>query len=152
MRSIKSVVIAIALFLAATVGGGRASADVPGPHPAYLHALSDLRYARAYLAQWGPNEQLDQWQSEAIKHIDAAIAQIKRASIDDGKNLDDHPSIDTHLKREDRFRNAEKLLGKAHHDLDKAEDVPESRGLRDNALVEIDRAWTMTRNMDAYAH
>ena len=29
---------------------------------------------------------------EAVHHIDAAIGEIKKASIDDGKNLADHPA------------------------------------------------------------
>jgi hypothetical protein len=29
-------------------------ADTPGDHPAYLHALSDLRHARAYLDRLSP--------------------------------------------------------------------------------------------------
>ena len=32
--------------------------------------------------------------SEAISEIDHAIAELKRASIDDGKNIHDHPSAD----------------------------------------------------------
>jgi hypothetical protein len=67
--------------------------------------------------------------------------EIKRASIDDGKDLRDHPPIDTNLYPADRFREAEKLLAKAHHDLDHAEDVQQARGLRDAALMHIDRAW-----------
>ena len=70
-----------------------APAQVPGPHPAYLHALSDLRMARAYLDQiaWPPVQKDEE---HAIREIDAAIGEIKRASIDDGKNLEDHPPID----------------------------------------------------------
>ena len=51
--------------------------QVPGPHPAYLHALSDLRLARAYLDQiaWPPVQQDEE---HAIREIDAAIGEIKR--------------------------------------------------------------------------
>jgi hypothetical protein len=61
-----------------------APAQVPGPHPAYLHALSDLRLARAYLDQiaWPPVQRDEE---HAIREIDAAIGEIKQASIDDGK-------------------------------------------------------------------
>jgi hypothetical protein len=47
--------------------------EVPGPHPAYLNALSDLRAARHYLNDgwaWAPVKRDD---NEAIHHIDAAI-------------------------------------------------------------------------------
>jgi hypothetical protein len=114
--------------------------QVPGPHPAYLHALSDLRMARAYLNEG--------WQWEAVRHeddhavaeIDAAIREIKLAAIDDGKNPGDHPPIDAHLSWHDRFARANELLGRAHHDLDHAEDVPEARGLRNRAIMHIDEA------------
>ena len=53
--------------------------EVPGPHPAYLHAHSDLRAARHYLNDgwaWAPVKRDD---NEAIHHIDAAINMIKQA-------------------------------------------------------------------------
>jgi hypothetical protein len=73
---------------------GIASADNPGRHPHYLHALSDLRYGRALLNKLAMNEHRDELESQAIGKIDAAIKTIKAASIDDGKNLNDHPPID----------------------------------------------------------
>ena len=79
-------------------------ADKPGHHPHYLHALSDLRHARAYLDKLFMSEQRDDMEEHAIRKIDDAIREIKHASIDDGKNLNDHPPIDTHLKRGDRYR------------------------------------------------
>ena len=126
--------------------------QVPGPHPAYLHALDDLRMARAFLEegrQWGPVAQDD---AAAIREIDAAIREIKKASIDDGKDLNDHPPIDAHLGGHDRFHKANDLLWRAHNDLAKAEDVPESRGLRDRALMHIDQAHHIVDNADRTAH
>ncbi len=124
----------------AVTGAQRMQADVPGPHPAYLHALSDLRAARHYLHDnwaWEPVRRDD---NEAIREIDAAISEIKRAAIDDGKGLDDPFPIDTHLSPHDRFRKANELLWSAHRDLSHAEDVPQSRGLRDRAIGHVDRA------------
>jgi hypothetical protein len=113
--------------------------QVPGPHPAYLHALSDLRMARAYLDQiaWPP---VQKDQEHAIREIDAAIGEIKRASIDDGKNLEDHPPIDVRMRPDGRFRRALELLDKAHNDTAQAEDVPQARGMRDRAVHHIDQA------------
>jgi len=114
--------------------------EVPGPHPHYLHALSDLRAARHYLNDgwaWGAVKDEDK---AATREIDAAIGEIKRAAIDDGKSLNDPFPIDTHLSPHDRFRKANELLWSAHNDLSKAEDVPESRGLRDRAVLHIDEA------------
>ena len=131
---------------------GAARAQVPGPHPAYLHALSDLRMARAYLSegwQWEPVRHDD---DHAVAEIDAAIREIKHAAIDDGKQLGDHPPIDVHLGWQDRFARAKELLRKTYHDLDQAEDVPEARGLRNRALQHVieanntvDHAWRTAR-------
>jgi hypothetical protein len=126
----------LALFAPATMK----AQEVPGPHPHYLHALSDLRAARHYLNDgwtWGLVKHEDK---DAIREIDAAINEIKRAAIDDGKSLNDPFPIDTHLSPHDRFRKANELLWAAHNDLTKAEDVPEARGLRDRALGHIDEA------------
>jgi len=126
------------LFLAAVVGA--ASADTPGRHPAYLHALSDLRDARAHLARIGPNDHIDNEEQRAIDEIDAAIHEIKRAAIDDGKDIRDYTPIDAHLDRRGRFHRALELLDKAHHDIDKEEDDPYTRGLQHRALHHIDEA------------
>lgn len=126
--------------------------QVPGPHPAYLHALSDLRAARHYLHDgwaWGPVRHEDE---EAIREIDAAIDEIKRAAIDDGKGLNDPFTIDTGLSPHGRFHKANELLWKAHNDLARAEDVPESRGLRNRAIVHVDRAHDIVDNAERTAH
>jgi hypothetical protein len=114
--------------------------QVPGPHPAYLHALTDLRAARHYLNDgwaWGPVRQED---DAAIREINDAINDIKKAAIDDGKGLNDPFPIDARLKPQDRFRKADELLIAAHKDLARAEDVPEARGLRDRSIGHVDRA------------
>src|ERR1700684_4501590 len=92
----------VALLGISVISPKAASAQqVPGPHPAYLHALSDLRLARAYLdpIAWPPVQRDEE---HAIREIDAAIGEIKRASIDDGKNLEDHPQVDVNMRPEGR--------------------------------------------------
>jgi len=114
--------------------------DNQGTHPAYLHALSDLRAARHYLADgwaWSPVKHDD---DAAIREIDAAIDEIKKASINDGKGANDPYHIDASLSPHDRFRKANELLFSAHNDLSRAEEVPSSRGLRDRAIGHVDRA------------
>ncbi len=126
--------------------------EVPGPHPHYLHALSDLRAARHYLNDgwaWAPVRRDD---NAAIREIDAAINEIKRASIDDGKGLNDPFTIDTHLSPHDRFRKANELLAAAHNDLSKAEDVPEARGLRNRAIGHVDAAHQIVDDAWRTAH
>jgi hypothetical protein len=117
-----------------------ASLDHRGKHPYYLHALTDLRDARGYLDRLGADDRVDNDSMQAIREIDGAIGEIKRASIDDGKDLHDHPPIDAHVKRTDRFHKALELLDKAHQDVNQEEDDPAARGLKDRALREIDEA------------
>jgi hypothetical protein len=117
-----------------------------------MHALSDLRAARHYINDgwaWGPVRQEDK---DAIREIDAAIGEIKHAAIDDGKSLNDPFPIDAHLSPHDRFRKANELLWSAHNDLSKAEDVPESRGLRDRASFHIDEAHRIVDQAERTAH
>ena len=138
--------------MATLTGSATANAEVPGPHPAYLHALSDLRAARHYLSDhwaWEPVRRDDE---AAIREIDAAIDEIKRASIDDGKGLNDPFPMDRHIDPHGRFRKANELLFAAHNDLAKAEDVPQSRGLRDRALGHIDHAHQIVDNVERTAH
>lgn len=127
-------------------------AEVPGPHPAYLHALTDLRAARHYLSDHWAYEPIRRDDDAAIHEIDEAINEIKRAAIDDGKGLNDPFSIDAQLTPRNRFHKANELLWAAHNDLDRAEDVPQSRGLRDRALVHIDRAHKIVDDAERVAH
>ena len=115
-------------------------ADEPGRHPAYLHALTDLRHARAHLDNLAATRHMDKEEEHAINEIDKAIDEIKRAAIDDGKNLNDHPPVDAGMDRTGRFRRAQELLDKAHNDIAREEDDSSVRGLRDRALYHIDEA------------
>lgn len=108
-------------------------------HPAYLHALSDLRYARGLLERPNGGELREQ-EKEAIHKIDDAIAEIKRASIDDGKNIAEHESVDPHLPWAGRLHKAQELLDDARRDCRKEEDNPETRGLQMRVLRHIDEA------------
>jgi len=137
MKSLRRwAVLLFAIVASATI----TFADTPGPHPAYLHALSDLRDARAHLDRLTPSDRLDNEEEHAIREIDAAINEIKRASIDDGKDLHDHPPIDAHLTRTGRYHKALELLDRAHHDIAEKEDDKFAHGLRHRALEHIDEA------------
>jgi len=115
-------------------------ADEPGRHPAYLHALTDLRHARAHLENPAATHHMDREEEHAISEIDKAIDEIQRAAIDDGKNLNDHPPVDAGMDRTGRFRRAQELLDKARNDIAREEDDSSVRGLRDRALHHIDEA------------
>ena len=114
-------------------------ADNPGKHPAYLHALSDLRDARAHLEQLS-NDPVDQEEIHAIDHIDKAIGEIKKAAIMDGKNIQDHVPVDAHMTRTGRFHKALELLDKAKRDASGEEDQPDTAGLQLRVIGHIDQA------------
>jgi len=137
MRTVRYCAL-LTLFVAACAA--LTLADEPGRHPAYLHALSDLRDARAHLERMTPSDRIDAEQQHAIDEIDRAIWEIKQAAIDDGKNLNDHPPVDTRLERRGRYHRALELLDKAHNDIAREEDDQWVRGLRNRAIHHIDEA------------
>lgn len=112
---------------------------LPGRHPAYLHALTDLRTARWLLNHQPGDNRVYADEDIAISEIDAAIGEIKRAAIDDGKNLNDHPNVDV-SETGSRLLRAIETLRKAHQDLTKEEDNPEVLELRRRSTEHIDRA------------
>jgi hypothetical protein len=152
MRSFVRTTILMMAVAAAGAPLAALAQEVPGPHPAYLHALSDLRAARHYLNDGWAWEPVRRDDNAAIGQIDAAIREIKHAAIDDGKGDADRFPIDRGLSPHDRFRKANELLGAAHHDLDHAEDVPESRDLRNRAIGHIDAAHHIVDNAARTAH
>src|SRR5271165_3104588 len=99
-------VSAILLFVAAVVS---AAPLPPREHPAYLHALTDLRHARAHLQRPDGGELREQEKK--------AIHEIKKASIDDGKDLNEHPAVDAGLDWRGRLHRSLELVNKAHNDV-----------------------------------
>jgi hypothetical protein len=133
--------IALLAILFLAVGAASAQpAPYPAPdHPFYLHALSDLRLARAYLERPG-NGGTERNEDRAIDEIDGAINEIKHASIDDGKDIHDHDPVDTTLPWTGRFQKSLDLLNKTYHDCSREEDDPGTRGLQRRILGHIDAA------------
>jgi hypothetical protein len=115
-------------------------ADLPGKHPAYLHALADLRTARWLLEHRPGDAAVSAHEDTAISEIDAAIGEIKRAAIDDGKDIHDHAPVDAPNERPGRLRQALELLRKVHSDVAREEDDPMTKGLRNHAVGHIDAA------------
>src|ERR1700761_2060023 len=117
----------LALAVAATLAGCVvAPPPPPAPvaqarHPAYLHALTDLRAAR-WLIEHRPGDWAQTGdEMEAVHRIDAAINEIRKASIDDGKNLADHPPLDERPDHRGRIHEAVEYLRKARADVSGAE-------------------------------
>lgn len=110
-----------------------------GAHPAYLRALSDLRLSRALLIGW-VNPLILIPMQQANNEIEAAVHEIVSAAISDGKNIDDHPPIDTALENRGRLVMSLELLNKAYADIDERETNPADLGLRSRALGHISKA------------
>ncbi len=117
----------------------------PAAHPAYLHALSDLRTARALLQRPARDAEVKWDENRAIGRLDAAIREIKDAAIDDGKPLEDHPPVDARLRHRDRIRSAIELMDKAARDIEEREDNGFARGLRGRAVGHIREAVRFSR-------
>jgi len=122
-----------------------AHADLPGKHPAYLHALTDLRDARWNLEHRPGDAAVSAQEDVAITEIDRAINEAKRAAAEDGKNLANHPAEDARLDHPGRLHHALEFLRKAKADVRQEEDNPEARRLRNAVVVHIDRAIQATQ-------
>ncbi len=79
-------------------------------------------------------------EQEAVRRIDAAINEIKRASIEDGKNLSDHPRADQVSGQPGRLHAALDYLRKAREDVSHEEDNGYAQGLQARAYQHIDGA------------
>jgi hypothetical protein len=117
-----------------------ANADLPGKHPYYLHALTDLRTARWMLEHRPGDAAVSEQEEVGITEIDKAIGEIKHAAIDDGKDIHDHPAVDVPADHPGRLHKALELLKKVHSDVSREEDDPMTKGLKDRAVHHIDEA------------
>ena len=133
--------IVCAAFLLFTNTACKATVKVErGEHPYYLHALSDLRAARWMIEHRPGNWQQTTDEMEAVRQIDAAIGEIKKASIDDGKNLADHPAVDERNEHDGRLHVSIDYLKKARQDVGQDEDNRFAQGLQERAYFHIDAA------------
>lgn len=126
-------------LLAAVTLSLPACADMPGKHPFYLHAMSDLREARGLMEKLD-KPTVDREEEKAILDIEAALHEMKHAAIDDGKDIFDHKPVDKHWRRTDRFHQAEELLNKALSDVAREEDDPAARGLQARIVEHLEAA------------
>ena len=114
------------------VGGATIRWDAAGPAE-IVDCSCGVRYRPGDAAVSGDED-------VAITEIDAAIGEIKRAAIDDGKNVADHPNVDVPADRPGHLHKALELLRKVHSDVAREEDDPVTRSLRDRAVGHIDGA------------
>ena len=140
MNSKNKLILHSSLCLLVLLAAGCVTQPPPSRHPAYLHALSDLRSARWMIEHRPGDAAVSAHESEAISEIDHAISELKRAAIDDGKNIHDHPNSDVPNDYRGRLHKAADLLRKVHADTYREEDNPDARGLRDRAIGHVDAA------------
>lgn len=114
-------------------------------HPAYLHALSDLRAARWMIEHRPGDWKQTEDEVAAVKKIDEAIKVIKDASIDDGKDINDHIKVDEIPDHMGRLHKAIDFLKKAKEDINKEEDNGVAQDLRAKANNKIEEAIKITK-------
>jgi hypothetical protein len=116
-----------------------AQADIPGRHPAYLHALDQLRDARWFL-EHRPGPPLEERERQAIFEIDRAIEEVRRAAYYDGKDVYRHPREDEYPGGRERYRRISELLRMARDDVAREEDNVQVRDMQFRAVGHIDNA------------
>jgi hypothetical protein len=110
-----------------------------GEHPYYIHALSDLRAAR-----WMIEHRPGNWE-RTVDEMEAVIGEIKKAAIDDGKNVDDHLPVDEPNEHNGRLHVSVDYLKKARQDIARDEDNLFAQGLQARAYNHIDAAISSVR-------
>ena len=113
---------------------------VAAAHPAYMTALGNLRQARALLERPAGAADVKWDEHTALKDIDEAFEEIRKARVDDGKPMTEHPPIESGLVYRDRLKEAEKQLHEAGQDLDSREDNFWAKKDRRRAVDAIRRA------------
>ena len=130
----------LARLIIASIALGMAVTAFAQEHPAYLQALSDLRASRWLLEHVPGDWQRVKDEIRAVQKIDDAINVIKKAAIDDGKDLSWHPAVQEKTDHPGRLHDALDLLRKARLDINQEEDNRVAKGLRSRASRQIREA------------
>ena len=132
-----------ALCLLASMAGGFISmgwaANSAANHPGYVQALSDLRAAQWMLTHQTGDAKVYDDEKVALNETNAAIGEIKNASIDDGKSSSDRGNVDV-TEHGSRLLRALETLHKAQADIRGEGDKPDVKDLRIQANHHIDLA------------
>lgn len=137
MRILKTLAMAAGSLLTLMLFVPSTPANAQGP--AYLHAISDLRSARAYLQMDGSPLGADA-REKAIKEISKAVDEMKKAAYRDGKDVWQSPPPQSGGDPNAPVHTAVRLLREARGDVDHGVDLPENGGLRERSLRHIDDA------------
>lgn len=138
--------IAMTALAISTIMFQAAPANSQPAVPKYLHALSDLRSARGWLdADHRP--ELGDLRHNAIKEIDKAIDEVKKAAKDDGRNLNFVPPPQQSAAPGGMVHTALDLLDRAYQDVSAGADAPQNAGLQTRALQHIAAARAAVQQM-----
>lgn len=118
-----------------------AMAQVPGRHPHYIHAMSDLRAAQWQIDHRRPEDgEMREDELVASDEVAAAIHSATVAAVADAKQLGWNPPPDAPPAYDGRLHAAIDLLRAAHNDLALPEDDPAARNQQRLAILRVDAA------------
>ena len=140
MKNLSKILMLLVMMVAVVALPAALRADTPGPHPHYLHALSNLRAARANIERRGGDLHMRWDEKKATAAIDLAIHEIKKAAIDDGKDLNDHPPVDANMAMPGRLHHAHDLLIEARDEVSKYESNGFAQGLQARVIKHVNEA------------
>jgi hypothetical protein len=137
--STRKLFLTLAAIAALLLPFSTLSAQAPVREPDYLHALSNLRQAWAFLdASKRPNYKHER--KEALKAVERSIDLVSSAAHSDGESTHYPPAPQMQGNIDAPWRSALKLLGDARHDVTQGVDRPEHIGKQEKVLREIDKA------------
>ena len=118
-----------------------AMAQMPGRHPHYIHALSDLRAAQWQIDHRRPEDgEMREDELVASDEVGAAIHSATSAAAADAKDLGWNPPPDAPPAYDGRLHAAIDLLRAARADLALPEDDPMARNQQRLAILRVDAA------------
>lgn len=118
-----------------------AMAQLPGRHPHYIHALSDLRAAQWQIDHRRPEDgEIREDELVASDEVAAAIRSTSGAASADGKDLGWNPPPDAPAAYDGRLHAAIDLLRAARTDLALPEDDPMALRQQKLAILRVDAA------------
>jgi hypothetical protein len=123
------------------IAGTIAAAQVqqPAENPYYPKVLAELRLARELL-QHAPGERALDLKTQALGEIDAAMSELERATVKDGKSRDDRVYADSRGKGLDPYYQAIKALARAQGEMVNNQSDPAKRDWRLYVAGHIARA------------
>lgn len=144
IRQSKPLIALCALAAVFATSGVQAAGN--DQHPAYLHALSDLRLAHWNLTHRGGDAAVSEQERIAADETARAIEETTRAAHEDGRPVGEPVREDARLEGAGALHHAEALLSQARLDVAKQEDNPRARDEQGRIVEHIDRALEATRH------